>query len=289
MEWKSDLKKILGNHFGKEVNIGNYSYVGGGSINESFKINTSEGNLFVKKNSASRFPQMFIKEASGINILAKASEIKVPVVVTHGESERDAFLVLEFIDSGSMKSNFWQDFAIKLGNLHRHSSDFFGLDHNNYIGSLPQINNKHDSWVDFFRDERLSIQVKMARDSGKMNSTDVKLFNNFYSKLNDLFPIEKPSLVHGDLWSGNFMIDQFGEAVIIDPAVYYGHREMDIAMSMLFGGFNNQFYLNYNNYFPLEEGWEKRIHYCNLYPLMVHVNLFGGGYLNSVRSILKEF
>ncbi len=289
MDWKSELENILSESQGEKITIWNYSYVGGGSINETFQISTSIGTLFVKKNSASQYPEMFQREAAGIKILSEANEIDVPKVITFGEGTRDAFLILEFIEAEGRKKDFWSDFARKLGNLHRHSADYFGLEHDNYIGSLPQHNRKHHTWIDFFREERLSVQVKMAMDSGAMGSGEVRLMEKFYSRMDNIFPVEPPSLIHGDLWGGNFMVNAMGEPVIIDPAVYYGNREMDLGMSKLFGGFNSSFYKYYNQYFPLEKGWEERLDYCNLYPLMVHVNLFGGGYMNSVLLILKRF
>jgi len=289
MDWKEELKQILEKHLKENVEITNYSYVGGGSINETFRLSTTSGEFFVKKNSASRYPGMFEKEALGINLLAKADEILVPEVLTYGQGKRDSFLILDFIESGNHKPDFWEEFARNLGNLHKHSAEYFGLDHDNYIGSLPQSNKKHIKWNDFFREERLSFQVKLARDSGMIGYTDTKMFDRFYSKLDEIFPEEPPSLIHGDLWGGNYMVNGSGDPVIIDPAVYYGHREMDLGMSKLFGGFDQNFYRNYNEYFPLEKDWEQRLEYCNLYPLMVHVNLFGGSYLNSVKAILSKF
>ena len=122
-----------------------------------------------------------------------------------------------------------------------------------------------------------------------MGRETVLSFERFYKKLDEIFPVEPPALIHGDLWVGNFMVGELGEAILIDPAIYFGHREMDLAMSQLFGGFDRQFYESYHKYFPLEKDWQKRIDYCNLYPLMVHVNLFGGGYTGSVKSILQRF
>jgi len=150
-------------------------------------------------------------------------------------------------------------------------------------------NHKHNSWTDFFREERLEKQVRLARNNDIIDKRVVSAFDNFYAKLDNVFPKEPPALLHGDLWAGNFMVNEVGAPVVIDPAVYYGNREMDLGMTTLFGGFDRQFYISYNNYFPLENGWEKRLDYCNLYPLMVHVNLFGGSYVSSVLSILKKF
>jgi fructosamine-3-kinase len=141
--------------------------------------------------------------------------------------------------------------------------------------------------LDFFIEERLEKQLKLALSSGKMINSDADLFQRLYSRL-DIIPIEAPSLLHGDLWSGNFMTNADGMPCLIDPAVYFGHREMDLAMTKLFGGFDDEFYEAYNESFPLAAGFEERIDIHNLYPLMVHVNLFGGGYVQQVRGILKK-
>ena len=289
MNWKSEVKKKLSEYVGTVVIIDSFSSVGGGSINQTYKVSTNEGDFFVKKNSASQYPQMFEKEAQGLKILRKAKEIDIPKIIDTGESENDSFLILKFIRSGGETSSFWDDFGQQLTNLHKHTDKQFGLDHDNYIGSLHQYNNKHDNWSDFFREERLERQVRLARNFGSIDKGTVSAFDRFYLRLENIFPEEPPALLHGDLWGGNFMVNSSGEPVIIDPAVYYGHREMDLGMSQLFGGFDAQFYSSYYKHYPLENGWEERLNYCNLYPLMVHVNLFGGSYLQSVKSIIKIF
>lgn len=289
MSWKEAVVKSLGEKFNRSVELVSSSWVGGGSINDTFYFETSAGDFFVKKNSSSRYPEMFEKEAKGLKLLAGTNEIPVPEVILTGEENDDAFLILKFIKSSPKKDNFWNSFAEKLAKLHKHTSDSFGLDHNNYIGSLPQLNLTHEKWTDFFREERLHPQVKSARDNGLIGIETVKTFDRFYTKLDEIFPVENPALIHGDLWGGNFMVDEIGEAVIIDPAVYFGHREMDIAMSKLFGGFSREFYEAYNHFYPLEKDWKKRMDFCNLYPLLVHANLFGGGYAMSVKNILREF
>jgi len=289
MSWKDQVKKKLESVTGKETEILSVSSVGGGSINETFRVETLSGLYFVKINSSSLYPGMFEKEALGLKILEDAGEIPVPEVVAWDETNEEAFLTMKYIPPGTKSTDFWETFAKRLAALHRHTDEMFGLDHNNYIGSLPQSNRRHKSWTDFFREERLEFQVKMARNAGKIGNDTVKRFERFYKKLDEIFPVEPPSLIHGDLWGGNFIVNPGGEAVIIDPAVYYGHREMDLGMSQLFGGFSERFYKAYNHHFPLDKGWQQRLDYCNLYPLMVHVNLFGGGYSASVNSILKKF
>jgi fructosamine-3-kinase len=289
MAWKKAVLELLKEKLNKKVELITFSSVGGGSINDAFRFETNCGSYFIKKNSASRFPQMFDKEISGLQLLDSVKEIPVPEVIGSGESGDEAFLALRFIESAGKSKYFWEDFGKRLANLHRHSSTFFGLDHDNFIGSLFQSNRKHDHWADFFREERLEVQVKLARDHGKLCRETINAFEKFYLKIHEIFPNEPPAIIHGDLWGGNFMVNENGEAVIIDPAVYYGHREMDLAMSQLFGGFDSRFYEAYHHQYPLEKGWQQRMDYCNLYPLMVHVNLFGGGYLGSVNSILRKF
>jgi len=283
------MEQVLGRHYNASVNVLNFNSVGGGSINDAYKVETDSDMFFVKTNSRSRFPAMFEKEARGLKILEQAECIKVPELVCFGDVEDDSFLVLKYIEGIYETSGFWDGFARKLADLHKCTTNQFGLDHDNYIGSLVQYNDKKDSWADFFVEQRLEVQLKMAMDSSLVDKRVIAHFNNFYKRVDEIFPHEPPALVHGDLWSGNFMVDENSDAVIIDPAVYYGHREMDLAMSLLFGGFSRQFYDSYNNYYPLGNGWRKRMEYCNLYPLLVHVNLFGGSYANSVKSIISRF
>ncbi len=289
MFWKTAVEQILSENFNKPVEILNTNSVSGGSINDAYKVGTNAGLFFVKQNSASLYPGMFEKEALGLKILASTGAIDVPEVMATGKTNNTAFLILGFIKSAPKQPDFWELFAEGLATLHRNTATYFGLDHDNYIGFLPQLNKKHDNWEDFFREERLEKQVKMARDNGRIGTDLARAFIRFYLKLPELFPREPPALLHGDLWSGNYMVNEQGKPVIIDPAVYYGHREMELGMSQLFGGFNSRFYEAYHRYYPLEKGWQQRLDYCNLYPLMVHVNLFGGGYAASVQAILRKF
>lgn len=283
------ISKLLTKYFGENVDVLSHSHIGGGSINAALKVETNKGTFFVKHNSKHLYPAMFEKEARGLKLLRDTGAIEVPEAVTFGDIEEDSFLVLHYIESGIKTRNFWDEFAKNLAALHRNTSEKFGLDHDNYIGSLKQLNYWENTWADFFREQRLEVQIKMARDSSLINKNIISAFERFYSRINEIFPDEPPSLIHGDLWSGNFMVGEKGEPIIIDPAVYYGHREMDLAMSQLFGGFSNDFYTSYNKYFALEKGWQKRMDYCNLYPLLVHVNLFGGSYVASVKSIISRF
>lgn len=286
---KKDLQNILSEKYGKPVAVETVVPVSGGCINETAKVKTSEGVFFAKWNHLNKFPRMLQAEGKGLQLLAKTNEITVPYLVAEKDSNNKQYLILEYIQSTLPKKKFWREFGNSLAKLHKHTSEKFGLDHNNYIGSLPQSNRYYDSWDDFFILERLEPQVKAARDAGKIGNSITQKFSRLFSKLENIFPPEKPSLLHGDLWSGNYMVGSKGEPVIIDPAVYYGHREMDLAMTKLFGGFDSDFYSAYVEEFPMENNWQKRTDICNLYPLMVHVNLFGGGYILQVESILRRF
>jgi fructosamine-3-kinase len=289
MSWQKKVIDEINNTLNTSITLINTSPVSGGDINNAFRFSTSEGDFFVKTNSASRYPQMFQKEALGLQLLSDSREISVPEVISVGEEDDISFLVMKFIKSGVKSRGFWNVFAKNMAYLHKHTSEYFGLDHDNYIGSLYQSNTKHSTWSEFFITERLEAQVILARNNGRLGTDTVKRFEHFYKKIDEIFPDEPPAMLHGDLWGGNYMVDENGNPVIIDPAVYYGHREMDLGMSQLFGGFDTEFYHEYNQHYPLENNWQKRMDYCNLYPLMVHVNLFGGGYLNSVQSILNQF
>jgi len=261
----------------------------GGDINSAARMETSLGNFFVKWNRADAFPEMFQKEAKGLNILQSASQLRIPYVKFTDTAGDYSFLVLEYLEQAPPETNFWENFANGLAKLHKTSADYFGLDHDNYIGSLPQSNHKKDKWIDFFIEERLAIQLKRARNSHLIDSGVLSASERLFKRLNEFIPEEPSALIHGDLWGGNFMIGNKGEACLIDPAVYFGHREMDIAMTKLFGGFNHSFYEAYNQEYPLEKGWGNRMDICNLYPLLVHVNLFGVSYVSQVASILKKF
>ena len=261
----------------------------GGCINQCHRLNTGKASYFVKYNFTDRFPGMFATEAKGLSLLKSAQTIHVPEVLYQGEAGEYAFLLLEYVAEGNKSPEFWENFGRNLNRLHSSSHEFFGLDHDNYIGSLPQINNRYKSWEEFLVLNRMGPLVKKAFDQKLLSREDINGFERLYPKIENLIPKEKPCLLHGDLWSGNFMVNSIGDACIIDPAVYYGHREMDIAMTKLFGGFSTDFYNFYNDENPLEKGWEKRIEFNQLYPLLVHLLLFGSSYALQIKHILRKY
>lgn len=260
----------------------------GGSVNKSYGIYSLNRSFFVKVNNLDAFPNMFEKEKKGLDTLRGASSISVPEVLIEGSFKEQAYLVLEHILPNEPNKNYWENFGKGLSELHLNSSSNFGLAYDNYNGSLVQVNNNEANWAKFFVENRLQVQQKQARDKGRLDSDLSRMLDKLYPKLERFFPEEQPALLHGDLWSGNYLVNR-GNPCFMDPAVYYGHREVDLAMSLLFGGFDKKMYEVYHHHFPLEKGWEKRVDVLNLYPLMVHVNLFGASYAQRVKSVIKHF
>ena len=265
-----------------------FTPVSGGCINYCFHLETSAGNYFLKYNDAASYPGMFKSEATGLQLLRDANALPVPMVHFHSEAKGFSFLLLEWIDGGRREKNFWKNFGRAIAKLHKVGDESFGLNDDNYIGSLRQSNSKHTDWKTFFIRERIQPQFKLAHEKNLIDSETMNQFEKLFDQFDKFIPQEKPSLLHGDLWNGNFLVNNSGKAALIDPAVYFGHREMDLAMTKLFGGFDPDFYNSYQEEYPLEKGFEKRIDIHNLYPLLVHVNLFGGGYLQQVKSILNN-
>lgn len=274
-----------------ELTIISSRHVGGGVISSAMEINTSDGHFFVKFNPNNRFPGMFESEKKGLELLASAhTQLIIPEpILCDIDNGGTSFLLMQFLESDIPEKHFWRNFGFRLALLHQNTSKQFGLKFNNYIGSLRQINTFHSNWTDFFIEERLQIQLNHCINNGYLNPAVQKDFEILYKKLPELVPNEKPALIHGDLWAGNYMSGPGGKAAIFDPSCYFGHRESDIAMTLLFGGFPNDFYGNYNEAFPMESGWRQRCDIFNLYPLLVHVNLFGHSYVSKVLDILQRY
>ena len=263
--------------------------LGGGSINAVYKAILPEETVVLKVNKVSRYPGMFAAERKGLSLLRNSGGPYIPDVICETSIGNDQFLVLEYLETTPRRSGFFEQFAERLAHLHRTTAPEYGLDHDNYIGSLPQYNHAHTNLFTFLIQQRLQPQLRMAVDQQKLNQTDAICFERLFQQLPDLLPVEPPALIHGDLWSGNYLSGPEGTACLIDPAVAFVHRESDLAMSRLFGGFDAEFYASYQEVFPLEPGFEQRIDLWNLYPLLVHVNLFGGGYVEDVRAILRVY
>lgn len=260
--------------------------VNGGDINQAQKLVFESGKIAFLKWNEDAPADMFEAEAKGLDLLRSAeTDLSVP----KGLAISEDYLILEWIEEGGGKPDSSYEFGIELAKLHSKTHESFGLDHDNYIGKLKQSNNEHSNWPDFFALERIEPQVKMGIESGKLTRSVLREVEQLYKKLGSIFPQEQPALLHGDLWSGNFMFTKSGEASIYDPAVYFGHREMDLAMTRLFGGFSADFYKGYNEQFPLEAGFNERVSLYNLYPILVHANLFGGSYCRQAENIIKNY
>ena len=261
------------------------SPLAGGDINEVFKVIASEGDFVIKRNAYKSLPGMFEAESKGLQLLQSTNTFVIPEVLGVGQIEDYGYLLLAFLPSGKPAQNFWEKFGTHLAHLHTNSQSHFGLDHDNFIGSLPQYNTAWETASAFYIHQRLEPQLKWAHDHGYPFSS----LNSFYKNIAKDIPKEASSLVHGDLWNGNYLVTKNGTPALIDPAVAYAPREMDLAMMQLFGGFPEATFNTYQEVFPLEPGWKKRVPLWQLYYLLVHLNLFGKGYYPSVKKIIQQF
>lgn len=279
------LKHVLGPCVINEVSL-----QGGGYINSAAVLRADRGDFFIKWNDA-EFGNMFEKEARGLELLQQTGTVQIPVVRGLGTVSGKSFLVQEYIKRGAPGKNYWTDLGEHLAALHSIKGEYFGLDHDNYIGRLPQSNKSEDDWRVFYREERLRAQLTQAVSNGFVSQHFVDRFELFLEKIADLLPVSEPSFLHGDLWNGNVMPGTGGEAYFFDPAIYYGAREMDLAMTRLFGGFEDRFYEAYHTVYPIPNHFHDLVGLYNLYPLMVHVNLLGpdAGYIVSVERVINRF
>ena len=273
----------LENSIGFKVN--SIQSLAGGSINRVYLLDTSEGKRVIKINASEKFPGMFAAEKAGLETLKRAEAFDIPETYICAEADGLSYLLLEYKKEGAQKPDFWKVFGKQLANLHRNTSEAFGFLADNYIGSLPQYNDHRETAADFYISQRLKPQVKMASKNG-FSLGDL---SGFYRNISEAIPQEPPALLHGDLWSGNYLINEEGLPCLIDPAVCYGPREMDLAMMKLFGGFPEEVFREYDQSFQLQPGWEERIELWQLYYLLVHLNIFGRSYLPQVKEIIRRF
>ncbi|MDH5610746.1 MAG: fructosamine kinase family protein, partial [Cyclobacteriaceae bacterium] len=224
----------------------------------------------------------------GLGILDK-SPLSTPMVIGSGSENDVAYLLLEWIEPYERSKTYWENFGQYLALQHRITSSHYGLDHPNHIGRLSQINDRTEDWVQFFIDCRLAPQLQLAYQNQLIDTQFLSKFRRLYPQLPHLIFADTPSLLHGDLWSGNCMAGGGGKPYIFDPAVYFGHREMELAFTLLFGGFDPLFYQSYAAEWPLENGFDERAEIYHLYPLLVHANLFGASYLSGIYQILKKY
>jgi fructosamine-3-kinase len=262
-----------------------FQSVSGGCIHQARILKTETGRGFFLKTNDSAPPNIFIREAEGLRALCIPGGPTVPDVFLAG----DNFLLLEDLKPAPRRKDFWEIYGRQLAVLHSQSNSGFGFPHDNYIGSTPQDNGWMEDGIDFFRERRLTPQIRLAADRGYLSPEDRKLCDSLLAKLPGLLPGSPPVLVHGDLWGGNLITDSAGGPALIDPAVYFGWAEADLAMTDLFGRYPEAFYASYAANNPLPKGFRERFPIYNLYHLLNHLNIFGREYLSRVRKVLLRY
>ena len=289
----SFFESILFSALGHSVQVIEAQFLSGGNINTAAQVFSSEGVFFVKwhqlEEPPAGQPDMYETEARGLTLLRKTDALHIPKVVGYGRLLDKSYLILEYIDPGTPTNDYWESLGHSVAVLHSHTQPMFGLNFANYIGSLPQTNTPTANGHDFFFEHRLLPQAGLALYKGLLNKSTYDALFRLRARLPDLLPHERPALLHGDLWSGNVLVNETGQPALVDPAVYYGFREAELAFTKLFAGFDDRFYAAYHETFPLEDGFNERVAIYNLYPLLVHVNLFGSGYVSGVERVLKQF
>lgn len=263
--------------------------VGGGCINRGYQLSDGQGQHYFVKTNAPALGEMFAAEALGLEQMYAAQTIRVPRPICWGSADQVSYLVLEWLEIGGGSSpQAWETLGRQLAQLHRTalSNRGFGWDRNNTIGSTPQLNDWRESWSEFWAEQRIGYQLKLGRRKGGRFPRGGELLDRIPDLLADHTP--EPSLVHGDLWGGNGAILRSGEPVIFDPAAYYGDREVDLAMTELFGGFSPSFYQGYQHEWPLAPGYDRRKVLYNLYHILNHFNLFGGGYESQANGMIDR-
>jgi protein-ribulosamine 3-kinase len=262
--------------------------LGGGDINSAYRLQGSDRSYFVKLNRR-ELADMFASEFAGLEEISGTGAVRVPKPVTYGEAGSQAFLVLEYLEFGALNLQAQRLLGQQLAELHRQKQPYFGWRRDNTIGSTPQINARGDDWITFWRERRLGFQLQLAGRNGYVGRLQTQ-GERLCSALTGLFDgyQPQPSLLHGDLWAGNSATDKQGHPVIFDPACYYGDREADIAMTELFGGYSRDFYQAYNDSWPLDPGYPSRKTLYNLYHILNHLNLFGGGYQRQAENMIMQ-
>lgn len=262
--------------------------LGGGSINDAYKLQAAQYSYFIKLNRPNLLA-MFEAEALGLEEMRALNCVRIPEVICHGQSSEYSYLVLEYIELGSLRGQANQQLGSQLAQLHRHPQPYYGWHINNTIGSTTQYNDQEHDWSNFWQHHRLGQQLKFVtkngfgtrlQDKGQLLLENIPLFFDTYRPV--------PALLHGDLWAGNASVDPTDHPVIYDPACYYGDRETDLAMTELFGGFSSDFYTAYQAEYPLDSGYKTRKTLYNLYHILNHVNLFGSAYVGQAETMIQQ-
>ena len=291
------IEILIAEKTGCESPIVRSTHASGGCIHDTKIIELEDARLFFVKSNHNAPEQMFEQEALGLLLIASSNTIRVPEVIGW-QDEAHAFLILELIETTTKHPGFFGDFGHQLANLHRAFSDEcsdsdqqkFGLERDNFLGSTRQPNSWNENWVSFWRENRFGFQFALARSNGYADNSFNKLADQLQQRLGDFLDVdEPPCLIHGDLWSGNYMVGPTGAPVLIDPAIYFASREAEFGMMTLFGDFDAAFYDSYEEVWPFSSGAEDRIALYRLYHLLNHLNLFGVSYLSQCIAIMKQY
>ncbi len=289
-EW---LEDVLSTSLGDAVRIQKRSTLRGGCISHAERLHTGHGDFFFKWSPDT--PQdLYVQEAAGLRALgASRTPLTVPTVIACSapRGKRPGYLILEYLPPEPVPRNFETQLGAGLATLHRQSGPAFGFEHSNHCGETSQPNAWTENWIDFYRTNRLGHQIELARNAKLLDLCHVRHFERLLARLDDLLagPQEPPALIHGDLWSGNVYATTRGRIALIDPAAYYGHREAELGMMTLFGGFGERTYTSYNENYPLAKGWRQRNPLYQLYHLLNHANLFGGGYVAQSLAVVRRY
>jgi len=280
------ISRHISSTAGTQFSIQNRHTIGGGCINTAYVVQDHDINYFVKLNSVDKV-DMFAAESAGLTEIVNSHTVRAPQPICFGATNTASYIVMEYIASETGNNDSYTALGQQLAAMHRVNREHFGWNYDNTIGSTPQINTCSDSWIEFWREYRLGYQLELAARNGyggQLQARGDRLLQQFTSFFSHYNPA--PSLLHGDLWSGNYAIDKHGNPYIFDPAVYFGDRETDIAMTELFGGFPALFYRSYEDVYPLDQGYHIRKKLYNLYHILNHLNLFGGGYLAQASRMI---
>lgn len=272
-----------------QQNVTSLHPLSGGDINWAYQIKTEKEAYFLKLNLSDKYPDMLKKEAYALQYISENSCFKTPRVLSFGIQQNYQYLFLEYIPSGKNTQETQALLGERLAKMHKQKQPYFGYIHDNYMGTVQQNNFQSSNWEDFFSQCRLIPLTKKLFDKGYFSREQVQQCDFLCKEIKNIYPKESPSLIHGDLWAGNYMTDLNSEPVLIDPSISYSHREMDIAMTLLFEGFSENFYTTYQTHYPLEKNWKQRIEISQLYPLLIHALLFKGHYINHCKSILEKY
>lgn len=259
--------------------------VGGGCINHGERLETTSGQTFFLKTNPDAPADMFAREAEGLAELRLGSAPRLPDPLLWAEE----FILLEDLAPAPPVSNYSEILGRQLASLHMRTKDQFGFEHDNYLGTTTQPNKWSADGVEFFAEQRLIYQARLARDTGGLSRAEAAQVDRLAARLRELVPPQPASLIHGDLWGGNAISDRRGQPALIDPAAHYGWAEAELGMTALFGGFDDAFYRAYEDSRPLDKGWRDRLPIYNLYHLLNHLNLFGAGYHGQVMDVLHLY